>query len=170
MIIYFICPILNLLKKPYMTKMTLSVPSSPSQVSFNSLEPQKLTCFFNPNLGDSHVEAKKLTIEDNKKVEVVPFTQHSISGNPKPKLSLAVDKPNPQLQPFNTHFHANYLITDNTPQDVDESCHLCDSTSITDSLDESSTLSAQDDHCFIWILPAPHFNYKTSLVMKLSFS
>ena len=35
---------------------------------------------------------------------------------------------------------------DNPPQDVDKSCHLSDSTNTTDSLDESSTLSGQDDH------------------------
>ena len=65
-------------------------------------------------------------------------------------------KPNPK--PQQVHFHGNYPSPDNSPQDVDNSCHLCDSTSTTDSLDESSTLSAPDDHS--------HFNYTRPLALK----
>ena len=101
--------------------------------------------------GEFPEQAKKLTIEDNK-VKVVNPQQHSTFGNPKPKLSSVVGKPNPQ--PQQVHFHNTYPSPDNPPQDVDASCHLSDSSSTTDSLDESSTLSAPDDTCFNWILPA----------------
>ena len=39
-----------------------------------------------------------------------------------------------------------YPSPNNPPQDVDKSYHLSDSNSTTDRLDESSTLSTQDDH------------------------
>ena len=114
------------------------------------------------------MEAKNLTIEDNKKVEVIPFTQHSTLGIPKPKPSPVVGKCNPQLQPVHIHFPANYLLPDNPPQDVDKPCHLSDSPSITDSLDESSTLIAQDDHLLQLNLPASQVNSKTPLLLKLN--
>ena len=87
---------------------------------------------------------KKLTIEHNRKVKLVNAQKHSTFGNPKPKPSSVVGKSNPQPQQI--HFHDNYPSPDNPPQAVDKSCHLSDSTSTTDSLDESSTLNAPDDH------------------------
>ena len=77
---------------------------------------------------------KKLTIEHNKKVKLVNAQKHSTFGNPKPKPSSVVGKSNPQ--PQQNHFHDNYPSPDNPPQAVDKSCHLSDSTSTTDSLDE----------------------------------
>ena len=70
--------------------------------------------------------------------------QHSTFGNPKPRPSSVLGKPNPK--PHQVHLDDNYPSPDNPPQDVDKSCHLIDSASTTDSLDESSTLSAPDDH------------------------
>ena len=121
-----------------------SSSSSPFLSSFNSPEPQQLTRYFIHNWGDFYVEAKNLTVEDNKKVQVVHPTQHSTIGNPEPKPSSVLGQPNPKPQPG--HFHDNYPSPDNPPQDVDNSCHLSDSTSTNDSLDESSTLSVPDDH------------------------
>ena len=69
---------------------------------------------------------------------------------------------NLMLNPSKFTFMTN-SSPDNTPQDVDRSCHLSDSISTTDSLDESSTLSVPDDTCFNWILPASHLNCKTHL-------
>ena len=43
------------------------------------------------------MEAKKLTIEDNKKVQVVHCTQPSTFGNPNPKQSSVLYKLNPQI-------------------------------------------------------------------------
>ena len=85
---------------------------------------------------------------------MVNHQQHSTIGNPKPKPSAFWGKPYPT--PQQVHFHDIY---DNPPQDVDPSCHLSDSTSTTDSLDESSTLSAPDDH----LLPL----YSTCLSVQL---
>ena len=42
------------------------------------------------------------------------------------------------------HFLYNYPPPDNSPQNAEKSCHLSDSSSSTDSLDESSTLSVPD--------------------------
>ena len=64
--------------------------------------------------------------------------------NPKLQSSSVLDQPDPQ--PKQVHSHDNYPSSDNTPQDVDKSCHASDSTSTTDSLDDSSTLIGPDDH------------------------
>ena len=75
---------------------------------------------------------------------MVNTKQHSTIGNPKPKPCSFSGKPNPK--PQQVHFHDDYPSSDHPPQDVDISCHLSDSTSTTDSMDELSTLSVPDDH------------------------
>ena len=55
-----------------------------------------------------------------------------------------------------------------TPQHVDKLCHLTDPISTTDSLDQSSTLDAPDDHLLELDSTSLAFNFKTPLVLKLS--
>ena len=112
-------------------------------------------------------EIKQLTIEGNKKVKVVNPKTHSTFSNPKPKPSSVVGKPNHKPQQF--HFHDIYPSSDNPPHDVDKSCHLSDSASTTDSLDESSSLNAPYDHLLQLDSTTPHVNYKTHLALKLNF-
>ena len=63
----------------------------------------------------------------------------------------------------------NYPSPDNSPQDVDKSCHLSDSISTTDSLDESSTLSAPDDHLLQLDSTSPSFQLQDTSSVEVEF-
>ena len=106
------------------------------------------------------------TIEYKKAVEVAnPKTHSTFDYNPKPKPSTFLGQPTPK--PQSVHFPDNYPPPDILPQDVDKSCHLSDSTSTTNSLNETCSWIPQVTISFIWILPAFHLNYKTPQVLKV---
>ena len=52
---------------------------------------------------------------------------------------------------------------------MDKSCHLSDCTSINDSLDESSTLSAQDDHLHQLDSPNTSFQLQDTSCFEIEF-
>ena len=76
-------------------------------------------------------------------------------------------KPNPKTQ--QVHLHDNYASPDYPPQDVDTSCHLSDSTSTTDSLDESSTLSAPEYHLLQVDSTSPSFKLQDTSSVEIEF-
>ena len=78
------------------------------------------------------------TLLDQEKVDSFPPSSFQSSSN-----SAGSKHRNTRVY---SNFHYMYPSPNNPPQDVDKSCRLSDSNSTADSLDESSTLSAQDDH------------------------
>ena len=105
-----------------MTPLTIHTPGSKTRQAFLSQH---------NDLFDEAVFESTETLLDQEKVDSStssPFQSSSNSPGSKQRLTRV-------------HFHGNYLSPDNPPHDVEESCHLSGSTSTTDSLDESSTLS-----------------------------
>ena len=62
-----------------------------------------------------------------------------------------------------------YTSPDNPPHDVDKYCHLSDSTSTTDSVDESTTLSAPDDHLLQVESTSPSFQLQDTSSVEIDF-
>ena len=89
------------------------------------------------------LRAKKITIDDPKKVKVVYPNPHSTICNPEPKPSFVLDTLNPQSQPV--HSPDICPLPDDLPQDVDKS-HHSDSTSTTTNLNETCSLDTSCDH------------------------
>ena len=118
-------------------------------------------------MGEFPEEAKKLIIEDSKKVKVGNPKQYSTNGNPKPKPSSFLGKPNPK--PQQVHFLDNYPSPENPPQDMDNSCHLSDPSSTTDCFDESSTLSVPDDHLLQLDSTSPSFHLQDTSSVEIEF-
>ena len=95
--------------------------------------------------------------------------QDEFDSSPSSPIQSSVNSPEPQkLAMVHFHFHDNYPSPDNPPQDVDKSCHLSDSTSTTDSLDGSSTLSAPDDHLLQLDSTSPSFQLQDTSSVELN--
>ena len=76
--------------------------------------------------------------------------EEKIDSSPSSPFQYSSNSPGSQQRKTTVDFlfqlHDNHPSPDNPPQDLDKSSHLSDSTSTTNSLNESSTLSTQDDH------------------------
>ena len=115
-----------------------TTPNTPLASQTSGSKTRQAFLFQHNHLVDEPVFESSETLLDQEKVDSSqssPFQSSSNSPGSKQRLTRV-----------HFHFHGNYPSPDNSPQDVDKSCHLSDSTSITDSLDESGKLSVQDDH------------------------
>ena len=133
----------NVFRQADMIKM-MSKSSSPPTTPLTSYTPgSKTSKAFLPQFEDPTDEPvfeSSATLLDQEKVDCSPSAPFQSSS------SSAGRKQTRTRVHFLSHFHDNHPSPDSPGQDVDKSSHLSDSTGTTDRLDESSTLSAQDDH------------------------